>query len=104
VGRDQFTVTGSETVSLRELQTLVAELKHLLQEAKLPPEIGEIVEGDFENVERQVATDSPNGTIVKSRLGSLKELLSGADTATGSLDKILNVIGKATQLAGALFP
>jgi len=103
VGRDQLTMTGPDTVSLPELQALVAELKHLLQEAKLPSEIGEIVEGDFENVERQVTRDAPNGAIVKSRLSSLKDLLSGADAATGSLEKILSVIGKAAQLAGVLF-
>lgn len=103
IGRDQFTVTGPDTVSLRELQALVAELKHLLQEAKLPPEIGEIVEGEFKTVEQQVVKPAPSGAIVKSRLSSLKELLSGADAATGSLEKILAVIGKAAQLAGVLF-
>ena len=107
VGRDQFTVTAPENVSLQELRALVAELGDLLRKAKLPAEIGEIgeiVAGDFERVEQQVAQDSPKGAIVKNRLGSLKELLSGAETATGSLDKILTVLGKAAQLAGLLFP
>ena len=80
------------------------ELKGLIQEIKLPTEIGEIVEGDFERVEQQMAQASPNGAIVKNRLSSLKELLSGADAATGSMEKILAMIGKAAQLAGSLFP
>lgn len=104
VGRDQITVASPQNAHLPELQVLVVELKRLLQDVNLPAEIGEIVEGDFERVEQQVARASPNGAIVKNRLGSLKELLSGADAATGSVEKILAVIGKATQLAGLLFP
>jgi len=104
VGRDQITMASPQNAHLPELQALVVELKRLLQDVKLPAAIGEIVEGDFERVEQQVAQASPNGAIVKNRLGSLKELLSGADAATGSVEKILAVIGKATQLAGLLFP
>ena len=104
VGRDQLTVSGSESVNLRELRVLVAELGRLLQQAKLPTEIGEIVEGDFEVVKRQMAQDAPKGALVKSRLGSLKELLSGAEAATGLGERIMAVLGKAAQLAGLLFP
>lgn len=104
VGRDQSNVTYQQGASLPELQSLVAELGRLLRQEKLPAEIGETVEGEFETVEQQIAEDKPNGTIVKSRLSSLKELLSGADAAAGSVEKILTVVGKAVQLAGLLFP
>lgn len=104
VGRDQYTVAPPENVSLQELRALVAELGRLLQQAKLPTDIGEIVESDFEVVKRQVEQDTPKDAIVKSRLGSLKELLSGAETATGLGERIVAVLGKAAQLAGLLFP
>ncbi len=104
VGRDQLTVSGSESVSLAELRARVAELERLLQQVKLPAEIGEIVEGDLEVVKRQVAQDAPKGALVKNRLGSLKDLLSGAETATGLGERIVAVLGKATRLAGLLFP
>ena len=104
VGRDQLTVSGSESVSLAELRARVAELERLLQQVKLPAEIGEIVEGDLEVVKRQVAQDAPKGALVKNRLGSLKDLLSGAETATGLGERIVAVLGKARQLAGLLFP
>lgn len=104
IGRDQFTMDNPQDASLPELRALVAELERLLQQARLPTEIGEIVEGDFEVVKRQVAQDAPKGALVKSRLGSLKELLSGAETATGLGERIVAVLGKAAQLAGLLFP
>jgi hypothetical protein len=104
VGRDQIAVASQQNASLPELQALVAELGRLLRSTQLPAEIGAVVEGDFALVERQVAQDAPQGALVKNRLGSLKDLLSGADAATGSVEKILTVIGKAAQLAGLLFP
>lgn len=104
VGRDQYTIPGPPDVNLAELRALVAELGRLLQQAKLAPDIGEIVEGDLEVVKRQVAQDAPKGALVKNRLGSLKDLLSGAETATGLGERIVAVLGKATRLAGLLFP
>lgn len=104
VGRDQFTVPGPPDASLAELRALVAELGRLLEQVKLPAEIGEIVAGDFKQVERQVEQDAPKGALVKSRLSSLKELLSGAETATGLGERIVAVLGKAARLAGLLFP
>lgn len=62
------------------------------------------MESDFKQIERQVEQDTPKGAIVKSRLGSLKELLSGAETATGLGERVVAVLGKAAQLAGLLFP
>ncbi|MEH6875357.1 MAG: hypothetical protein V7849_13295 [Candidatus Competibacter sp.] len=62
------------------------------------------MESDFKQIERQVEQDVPKDAIVKSRLGSLKELLSGAETATGLGERIVAVLGKAAQLAGLLFP
>ncbi|MDG4597350.1 MAG: caspase family protein [Candidatus Contendobacter sp.] len=105
VGHDQYnTIPGPPDVGLAELRALVAELGRLLRQAKLPADIGEIVESDFKQIERQVEQDAPKGAIVKSRLGSLKELLSGAETATGLGERIVAVLGKAAQLAGLLFP
>jgi hypothetical protein len=103
VGRDQYTV-APPNISLQELQLLVAELGNLLRQAKLPADIGEIVESDFKVVKRQLEQDTPKGALVKSRLGSLKELLSGAETATGLGERIVAVLSKAAQLAGLLFP
>ena len=103
VGRDQQKIQGG--VSLEEFRTLVADIGRQLhqQQVNLPPDVATVIEGDFQVVEQQANQESPNGTIIKSKLNSMLDLLKNTGDTVGALDNIMSLAGKAALLAGHLF-
>jgi hypothetical protein len=112
VGRDKHTVvSGDGNVvnstqggSLEEFSTLLAQLREQLPQSGMDPEVAEAIDADCQVVEQQAEKPSPNGTLIKSRLGGMVETIKTAGGAADATTKILALLTKLSILAGTLFP
>jgi DNA-binding transcriptional MerR regulator len=104
VGRDQVkTVYQQQGVSIEDLRKLLAEVRALLPQAGLDPEMAEVVEGDFKVVEAQAAKDQPAASLIKRKLNAIAETVQEAGKTSDAVDKILKLLARGMALVGALF-
>lgn len=104
VGRDQTkTVYHQEGASIENLRKLLGELRALLPQAELEPDIAEVIEGDFKVVEAQTAKDRPMGALIKSKLKGVSDLIQETGKTSDAVEKILKLLGRGLALAGTLF-
>lgn len=103
VGRDQVkTVYQQQGVSIEDLRQLLAEIRALLPQVGLDPEIKGVIEGDFEVVESQAAKDQPMGSLIKRKLNGIAETIQEAGKTSDAVDKILKLLARGVALVGAL--
>lgn len=104
VGRDQVkTVYQQGGASIEDLRKLLAEIRALLPQVGLDPDIKDVIEGDFEVVEAQAAKDQPMGSLIKRKLNGIAETIQEAGKTSDAVDKILKLLAKGVALVGALF-
>ena len=105
VGRDQVKNLDQhrEGASVEDLARLIAEIRTLLPQAELEPDVADALEGDFRVVEAQVAKDAPKGGLVKAKLRGISEVIEETGKVSDAAEKILKLLGKGVALAGALF-
>ena len=104
VGRDQVkTVHQQQGASVEDLARLLAEVRKLLPQAGLDPEVTEVIEGAFRVPEDQAAKDQPKGGIIKAKLKGISELIQETGKTSDAAAKILTLLGKGATPAGALF-
>jgi hypothetical protein len=103
VGRDQINTATQEGVSVADLTRLLAEVRTLLPQAGLKPDLAQAIEGDFRVIEDQAAQGEPKGTLIKSRLKGASELIQEAGTNADAVEKILTLLGRGLALVTGLF-
>lgn len=104
VGRDQVkTVYQQQGVSIEDLRRLLVEVRALLPQAGLDPDLAEVVEGDFKVVEDQAGKGQPRGTLIKAKLKGISDVIQETGKTSDAVDKIVKLLGRGLALAGALF-
>jgi hypothetical protein len=103
-GRDMHVSKNVQGASLEEFTTLLSQLRELIPQSGLEPKVAEVVDADFSEVEQQADKPSPNGALIKSRLGGIVETIKTAGSTSDATLKILALLTKLSVLAGTLFP
>lgn len=99
VGRDQQKVFSGQPATIDDFTRLLAELRGLLAEARLDPDIKDAIDADFKVVEAQVQKPEPKRGLIETKLNSIAGVLGSADKAAGVAE---GLIEKGTALAATL--
>ena len=118
IGRDQVTkATGGSVIntghgnvvgqkqgaSLEEFAHLLAEMRKLLPQEGLAPDVVEVIDADFRVVEEQAAKEKPTGAIIVSKLEGAAKMLTTLSGAAVAAQKLAPLAQKAVEWAGQLF-
>ena len=99
VVRDQLNVGGGQPATVEDFTRQLRELRELLTEARLDPDIKGAIDGDFEVVEAQVQKPEPKRGLIETKLKSIAGGLGSADQAAGAAQ---GLIEKGVALAATL--
>ena len=94
---------GGEKPSLEALQALLKEIRSAVPQAELDTDTAEVVEADFEVVEKQLAKPEPKKAIVLPKLESIAGMLTTAVTAGEAIQKLKPMIDQAIEWIKLLF-
>lgn len=105
VGRDQVKTVDQhrEGATVEELARLLAEVRGLLPEAGLDPDVAEAIEGDFRVVEAQAAKEAPKAGLIRTKLRGISEMIQESGKNADAVQKILTLLGSGAAMVGALF-
>lgn len=104
IGRDQIkTVYPQAGGSVEDLLMLLREVRVLLPQASLDPDVADAIEGDFRVVEGQAGKAEPQGGLIKAKLKGIAGVIQETAKTSEAADKILGLLAKGAALAGALF-
>lgn len=83
--------------SLEELRALVQEMRAMLPQAGLDEDTVEVIEGDFEVLEKQLAKPAPKKAIVLPKMESIAGMLTGAAAAGAAVQKLVPMVQQAIE-------
>jgi len=101
--RDMHVGTNIQGASIEEFSTLLSQLREQLPQSGMDPEVAEVIDADCQVVEQQANKPSPNGPLIKSRLGGIVETIKTAGGTADATTKILALLTNLSVLAGTLF-
>lgn len=102
VGRDKI-ISIDQGANIKDFTELLAEIRRSLVQAAIAPDTRQVIEGDFQVLESEVAKEKPNSAIVKGKLKGMLEMLSTTGGALEGAEKVVSLLGKASKWAAALF-
>lgn len=97
---NQNQINSAQTgASVADLANLVAQIRALLPQARLDEDAQEIIDGDFQVVETQLAKPAPKKALVLPKLESIAKILTTAAAAGEAAQKLAPMLQQAITWA-----
>ncbi len=102
VGNQNTVNAGQSGASMAELSNLIAAIRAELPKARLDEDTLEVIEGDFQVVETQLARPEPKKALVLPKLEGIAKMLGTAAAAGEAVQKIAPMLQQALNWAQQL--
>jgi hypothetical protein len=94
---------STEGLSIDEFLELLSQLRQLVPESGIDPDIAEAIESDLQTAEAQAQKSKPNAGLILLKLRSVAELLATAEGVWSMTERIRPLAQQAMEWAGQLF-